>query len=75
MRKLQLIKWFALGVAILLMGAILGVAVYTRTENFQRWVRQEAVSAINGAIRGSISIERLEGSAWRKLTLVNTSLR
>jgi autotransporter translocation and assembly factor TamB len=75
MRNLRLIKWFALGVTVLLIGAILGVAVYTRTENFQRWVRQEAVGAINSAIRGSISIERLEGSVWRELTLYDTALR
>ena len=74
MQKFRLIKWFALGVAVLLVGAILGAALYTRTEDFQRWVRQEAVGAINSAIRGSLSIERLEGSVWRELTLFNTAL-
>lgn len=74
MRKLQLIKWLAVSVGVLLVGTIVAVAVYTRTENFQRWARQEAVGAINGAIHGSISIERLEGSVWREITLHNTVL-
>ena len=71
----SIIKWFALGGAVVLLCAVLGVALYTRTENFQRWVREEAVSAVNSSIRGALTIDRLEGSVWRHLTLYGVALR
>ncbi len=75
MRKFaSILKWFALGGAVLLLCAVLGVALYTRTANFQGWLRQEAVSAINQSIRGALSIDRLEGSVWRHLTLYGVAL-
>lgn len=76
MRKFRsIMKWFALGGAVVLLCAVLGVALYTRTENFQRWLRQEAVSAVNSSIRGALTIDRLEGSVWRHLTLYGVVLR
>jgi len=59
----------------LLLLAVIGVTIYTRTERFTRWVRDEAVSAANGLIQGSISVGRLEGSIWRHLVLHNVGLR
>jgi autotransporter translocation and assembly factor TamB len=74
MQTLRILKWFLLAAVVLVVGAALVATLYTRTENFQRWVRQEAVAAVNDTIRGTISIERLEGSVWREITLYNTVL-
>ena len=67
--------WLALGFGLLLLLAVIGVTIYTRTERFTRWARDEAVNAANGLIQGSISVERLEGSIWRHLVLHNVKLR
>ena len=71
----RIIKWLALGTGVLLLLAIIGLLIYARSENFTRWVRKEAVAAVNGMIRGSISVERLEGTVWRNLVLYNVTLR
>ena len=71
----RIIKWFLLGGAVLLFTLVLGAALYTRTENFQRWVREEGISAVNNSIRGALTVDRLEGSVWRHLTLYGVSLR
>ncbi|MGH7871711.1 MAG: AsmA family protein, partial [Candidatus Binatia bacterium] len=73
-RFASILKWSALGGAVLLLCAVFGVTLYTRTENFQRWLRQEAVNAVNQSIRGALSIDRLEGSVWRHLTLYGVAL-
>ena len=73
-RLRRIIKWFFVGAAVLLFLVVAAVVIYTRSEHFTRWLREEAVAAVNSAIRGSISIERLEGSVWRDVTLHNVAL-
>ena len=76
MKKLwRILKWFAAGVGALLFLAVVIVAIYTRTENFTRWLREEAITVVNQTIRGTISVDRLEGSVWSRLTLYNVTLR
>jgi autotransporter translocation and assembly factor TamB len=76
MKKLWcILKWFAAGVGVLFLLAIVTVAVYTRTENFTRWLREEAIAVVNQTIRGTLSVERLDGSVWSRLTLYNVILR
>src|SRR5262245_41430653 len=72
---LRILKWTAVGFGIVLTLALLGVVFYTRTENFERWVKEQSLTAINHSIRGSISAERLSGSVWSKLTFYNVILR
>ena len=72
---MRMIKWLALGLGVLLLLVTVGLAIYTRTENFTVWVREESVSAVNALIRGSVSIERLEGSVWSHITLYNVALQ
>ena len=74
-RFLRVLTWLALGFGFLLLLAVIGVTIYTRSERFTRWVREEGVTAVNGLIRGSVSVERLEGSVWRHLVLHNVGLR
>ncbi|HEX7229046.1 MAG TPA: AsmA family protein, partial [Candidatus Binatia bacterium] len=72
---LRVMVWLGSGLIVLLLLAVIGVTIYTRTERFMRWARDEAVSAVNGLIQGSISVQRLEGSIWRHLVLHNVELR
>jgi autotransporter translocation and assembly factor TamB len=74
-KLLRVIIWLASGFIVLLLLAVIGVTIYTRTERFTRWARDEAVAAVNGMIQGSVSVERLEGSVWRHLVLHNLGLR
>ena len=76
MEKLRrILKWLVAGVGALLFLAVVIVAIYTRTENFTRWLREEAITVVNQTIRGTISVDRLEGSVWSRLTLYNVTLR
>ena len=76
MEKLRrILKWLVAGVGALLFLAVVIVAIYTRTENFTRWLREEAITVVNQTIRGTISVDRLEGSVWSRLTLHNVTLR
>jgi hypothetical protein len=74
-KLLHIIKWSVVSFAILLFLLILTVTLYTRTENIERWAREQSITAINHSMRGSISVERLSGSVWSKLTFYNVALR
>lgn len=69
------LKWLFVGTGLLLALALIGAALYTRTEQFTRWLRDEGVAAVNDTISGTIGVERLEGSIWRHLTLYDVVLR
>src|SRR4026208_1867817 len=71
----RIVKWVFLGAGSLLLLVISAVVIYARSEHFTRWLREEAVAAVNHIIRGSISVDRLEGSVWRNVTLHNVALR
>lgn len=72
---LRVVKWLLLGLGFLLLLSAVGIALYTRTENFTRWAREESVATVNNLIRGAISVERLEGSIRGHLTLYKVALR
>ena len=75
MRKFwRVIKWSVLGLGLVLVLVVAGLAIYARTESFRQWAREQAVAAANASIRGTISLERLEGSVWHHLTLHNVAL-
>ncbi len=70
----RVIKWFGLGLGLLLILVVVAAVFYTRTANFNRWAREQMITAVNGSIRGSLAVERLEGSVWDHLTLYNVIL-
>jgi autotransporter translocation and assembly factor TamB len=74
-RLLRVVKWLFLTLGFLLILSAVGISLYTRTENFTRWAREEAVGVVNDLIRGSISVQRLQGSIWSHLTLYEVALR
>ena len=69
-----MVTWLALSFGLLLVLVVVGVTLYTRTERFTRWAREEAVAVVNGLIRGSVTVERFEGSIWNHLVLYNVGL-
>ena len=71
----RLLKWVLLGTGLVLLLAAIALVLYMRSDNFTRWVREEAVMAVNNIIRGSISVERLEGTVWKNIVLHNVTLR
>lgn len=76
MRKfLRILKWSAATFGVLFLLAVIGVAIYTRTDGFNRWLREQAIALANQSIQGTLSVERLTGSFWRRLTLYNVTLR
>jgi autotransporter translocation and assembly factor TamB len=70
----RIVKWLLLGGSLLLALAAVTLVIYTRSEHFTGWLRQEGVAVVNNMIRGSIKVERLEGSVWRDVTLHNVAL-
>ena len=69
------LKWIALGAGLLFLLLAIALGVYTNTEHFRRLVQDQLVAAINGSIRGSISLDRIEGSIWGSITLHDVRLR
>jgi autotransporter translocation and assembly factor TamB len=70
----QVLRWVELGFFFLAVLAIAGLAVYTHTDDFRDFVRQQLLAAINDSIRGKISVARLDGSVWGSVTLVDVRL-
>ena len=71
----RFIKWSAIGLGLTLLLALVALALYVRTDSFSHWVREQAVAAINESIRGTVAIERFEGTLWGDLTLDHVVLR
>jgi len=72
---LRYLRWFALGIGLLVLLLAVGLGVYTNTEAFRVLVREQVVAAINSSIRGAVTLERIEGSIWGDITLHDVRLR
>ena len=62
------------GVGILLL-AIVGLGLYTRTEHFHTLAREWLLAALQSSINGEVTLERLSGSLWSGLTFHNLLVR
>jgi autotransporter translocation and assembly factor TamB len=71
----RLLRWLVVGIGLTFVLVILAAVIYLRSESFTTWVREQGVAVVNDSIRGTLSVERLEGSVWRRLTLFNVALR
>jgi autotransporter translocation and assembly factor TamB len=54
---------------------IIAAAIYTNTEGFRRMVRDQVLEAINSGMRGSVTLDRIEGPLWGDLTIHDIRLR
>jgi translocation and assembly module TamB len=62
-----------LGVVVLLL--TIGVGVYTRTDHFHRWLREQVVSALHSSLNGEVALAGVSGSVWEDLSVHGLSLR
>ena len=67
-------RWLRLGLVVLLVLGVAGLAFYTHMDGFRELVRQKLLAAINDSVRGKISVARLDGSVWGSLTLLDVRL-
>ncbi|HXV79598.1 MAG TPA: translocation/assembly module TamB domain-containing protein [Candidatus Binatia bacterium] len=67
-------RYLAYGIGLLLVLGVIGLVFYSHTDGFRELVRQKTLAAINDSIRGQISIARLDGSIWGRLTIVDLRL-
>lgn len=72
---MRYLGWIALGIGLLILLLAVGLGIYSNTEAFRRLVREQVVAAINESIRGTVTLERIEGSFWGNITLHNVRLR
>jgi autotransporter translocation and assembly factor TamB len=52
----RLCRWLRLGLVVLLVLAVAGLVVYTHTDGFRDFVRQQLLTAINDSMQGKISV-------------------
>ncbi|MGE0825206.1 MAG: translocation/assembly module TamB domain-containing protein [Candidatus Binatia bacterium] len=64
-----LIRWFALGMVVLLVTALLGVWWLTHSPRFLAFLRPHLVSTLNGVVDGEVELGGLEGVLWNRVTL------
>ena len=75
MKKLwSYFRWILLGAGMFIVLAAVALGIYSSTEAFRRLVREQLIAAVNGSIRGTLSLERIEGSIWGDLTLHDVRL-
>jgi autotransporter translocation and assembly factor TamB len=74
-KLLQAIRWIVISAAALLLFLVVGLGFYARTENFRRLVQDQLLGAINESIRGSVSLERIEGTFWGDVVLGDVRVR
>ncbi|MGB7946410.1 MAG: AsmA family protein, partial [Candidatus Binatia bacterium] len=70
----QILRWVGWGLACLVVLAVVAFTFYTHTDGFRAFLREQLVSAINDSIRGKVSVEKIEGSVWGSLTLVDVRI-
>ncbi|MGH8007857.1 MAG: hypothetical protein ACREQ3_12700, partial [Candidatus Binatia bacterium] len=64
---LRLSLWLIAGCGVLLLLVLVGVGVYSRTDHFRLLLREQALTAVRGAIDGEVTFERVSGSVWKEL--------
>ncbi|MGH7784946.1 MAG: hypothetical protein ACREO5_14030, partial [Candidatus Binatia bacterium] len=72
---LVFLRWTAVGLVSLLLLVLVGLGMVTHTERFRQFVREKLIDSVNGSIRGSVSVSRLEGSVWGNVILHDLRIR
>ncbi|HEX2228885.1 MAG TPA: translocation/assembly module TamB domain-containing protein [Candidatus Binatia bacterium] len=68
------IRWSLIGCAVLLLAGIAAILFYAQTDSFRRTVEEKALTAINEAIDGDLSWDRMEGSLLGNLRFYDLRL-
>lgn len=72
---LRVSGWMIVGLVLLMTLIAVGVGVYTHTAAFRTWCKERLVAALQPAIHGELTLERVSGSVWTHLRLHNLSIR
>jgi translocation and assembly module TamB len=54
---------------------VVGLGLYTRTDHFQRWLREQTLAALQTLVNGEVSLEGVSGSVWEEIRLHGLSIR
>lgn len=73
-RWLRRILRVAVGCSIFLVLLMIGLGLYTRTDNFHRWLREQLLTVLQSSINGEISLDRVSGSVWEEIRLHGLSI-
>lgn len=67
------LRWTLVLLALSIVVLVAFLAVYSRTDSFRNLLREQVVSAVNGALRGNVQLAEIDGSIWSHLTLHDVS--
>ena len=74
-RTFKYLRRIGMAIGLLLVLLAIALGIYSNTEAFRQMVREQLIAALNASIRGSITLERIEGSIWGNVTLHQVRLR
>src|SRR5262249_11177218 len=74
-RWLRLGAWLAVAFGVLLLLVVIGLGVYTRTDHFHRWLREQLVAALQASVNGEVLLAEVSGSVWGEIRLHGLSIR
>lgn len=63
------------GLAVLGLLVLACLGLYTRTDHFRLWLREQTLAALRAALNGAITLDQVEGSVWGELRLRHLSVR
>lgn len=66
----------AIAVGFLLLSAlIIGLTMYTQTDGFRAWLREQTLTALHEVVHGEVALEQISGDIWTGVTFHNLSFR
>jgi hypothetical protein len=68
-------SWALASVLGFVLLALAAAGVYTHTDHFRRWLRQQILAALRSSLNAEVSLERVSGSPWNELILHNLRIR
>src|SRR5215510_309595 len=74
-RWLRVRSWLVVSLGVLLVLIAVGIGLYTRTDSFQRWLREQVVAALQGSVNGEVTLDGVSGSVWEEIRLHGLSIR
>src|ERR1700683_662392 len=68
------VKWIGIALGALIVFAIVGVMVVTRTEWFHNLARDKVNAILAGSFKGQLAIGSIQGSIWSEVPLDHVTL-
>src|SRR5712691_7159519 len=74
-RWLRFGAWLAAAFGVLLLLVVISLGVYTRTDHFHRWLREQVIAALQASVNGEVTLDDVSGSVWDEIRLHGLSIR